>query len=486
MRSMLANKTIIPAGQKSVFYGYASLVVLFCAIALITESYIIALAPVTLLTLVAIINDYRVLYYGFWVVVPFSIEFHLGSFGTDMPTEPIMLGLTGLAILLFISSLSRISLLSQKHTISVLLLLHLIWMLFTAIYSQSSVISAKFFIAKIWYVIPFFYLSFYMIKGKAEIGQIFKILSIFLTVAIAIVLTRHAMDGFTFAGSHHVVRPIFRNHVSYSAILVVVIPFIWALYQNTTKGAFKKYLLVALALFVIGTYFSYTRAAQLCIVIAIGSFFIFKYRLGKLAILSSCILILLLGAYLGTNNRYLDFAPDFEKTIVHRKFDNLLEATLKMEDISTMERVYRWVAGTQMIGERPIVGFGPGSFYSHYTKYTVRSFETYVSDNPEKSGMHNYYLMMWVEQGIIGFLIFVALVFAMILCGERAYHRVTDPQARRYVMAATISTVIICALSLMNDIIETDKVGPFFFLNAAIIVIYDLRSRDSENVPQAY
>jgi uncharacterized membrane protein len=43
-------------------------------------------------------------------------------------------------------------------------------------------------------------------------------------------------------------------------------------------------------------------------------------------------------------------------------------------------------------------------------------------------------------------------------------------------MAATISTVVICALLIINDLIEVDKVGPFFFLNASIIVLFDLKN----------
>jgi len=190
---------------------------------------------------------------------------------------------------------------------------------------------------------------------------------------------------------------------------------------------------------------------------------------------------LLFVGHLATNNKYLDYAPDFEKTITHTNFDNLLEATMKMEDISTMERVYRWVAGSHMFVERPVTGFGPGSFYFHYKKYTVLSFRTYVSGNPEKSGIHSYYLMTLVEQGIIGLLILLTLMFGIILVGERVYHQVREPSARRYVMAATISTVVICALCLINDLLEVDKVGPFFFLNAAIIVIFDLKSKGNKS-----
>lgn len=461
-------------GQINAFYAFASILVLATCIALYQEFYLLALVPVGVLGLVAILADFRLLYYAFWVTLPFSIEFYFGSIGMDLPTEPIMLALTGLAFVLFISKIGTISFRWMYNPISAFILLHIFWLLFTSIFSQSPVVSYKFFLAKLWYVIPFFFLSFHMIKEVSDVHRIVKILAIFLSAAVSIVLMRHAMEGFTFAASHKVVRPIFRNHVNYSAIIVVVLPFLWAFYRNCKDTFYKKVMIGIIALFVIGAYFSYTRAAQACVPIAIGSYFIFKCKLGRVAILSACILGLLLVTHLVTNNKYLDYAPDFEKTITHKNFDNLLEATLKMEDISTMERVYRWVAGSQMIAEKPIVGYGPGSFYNHYTKHTVRSFETYVSDNPEKSGIHSYYLMTLVEQGFVGFLVLLGMCFSIILGGERAYHLVRDPEKRNYIMAAILSTVVICTLCLINDLLEVDKVGPFFFLNAAIIVIFGM------------
>jgi O-antigen ligase len=477
---MLANSIQYLSNYRiKAFYTFIALVAFTIVWALMMDFYLIALAPIAVLGLILIIKDYSLLYYGFWILIPFSIEFYIGSFGTDLPTEPIMLALTFIGIVLFLFKMDSISFKYLQHPISIFILLHLIWLFFTSLFSQSPTVSYKFFLAKLWYVIPFFFMTFHFIRDYRSIEKITKLLTIFLGIAVAIVLVRHSLEGFTFDTSHKVVRPIFRNHVSYSAILVVVLPFIWAFYQNTTNGFRKKCLIGVLGLFIIGTYFSYTRAAQLSLFIAVGAYFIFKYKFAKIALTSSLIIALIGTTYLATNNKYLDFAPDFDKTIAHTKFDNLLEATYKMEDISTMERVYRWVAAMQMVEDRPLLGFGPGSFYFHYEKYTLNNFETYVSDNPEKSGIHNYYLMTFVEQGIIGLIIFMGLIISIIFYGERVYHSLVDNREKNYIMAATISTVVICALLIINDLIEVDKVGPFFFLNASLIVLYDLKNNSS-------
>jgi len=473
----VSNSSYPTYPKLKLFYGFALIIAGVIGLVLLNEQYHLAFAPLVILALVLIIKDYSLLYYGFWVVLPFSIEFYVGSFGTDLPTEPMMLILTFLGIMLYLLRIKKVSISYISHPISIILILQLVWLFFTSVFSQSPVVSYKFFLAKLWYVIPFFFLTFHFIRGHLEVEKITKLLIIFLGIAMTIVLVRHAMLGFTFKTSHEVVRPIFRNHVSYSAILVIFLPFIWAFYKNNERKGLNKILIGVIILFMIGTYFSYTRAAQLCLIIAPGAYFIFKYKLGKIALTSSLILAILGSAYLINDNKYLDYTPDFSKTIAHKKFDNLIEATYKMEDISTMERVYRWVAAMQMIQDRPILGFGPGSFYFHYKKYTINSFQTYVSDNPEKSGIHNYYLMMWVEQGILGLLLFMGFIISIIVYGEKLYHRLSNSKEKNYIMAATVSTVVICALLIINDLIEVDKVGPFFFLNASLIVLFDLKSR---------
>ncbi len=162
------------------------------------------------------------------------------------------------------------------------------------------------------------------------------------------------------------------------------------------------------------------------------------------------------------------------QTVAHTELADIVSSTSELKDVSTMERYYRWIAGVQMIAEKPIFGFGPGNFYHFYKAYTLSRFSTYVSNNPEKSGIHNYYLMTALEQGLIGLIIFLALIYYTIIYGEKVYHQTVERKRKDLVMAAMLSTIIIDAFLIMNDMIETDKVGSFFFFNIAIIVILDL------------
>ena len=139
-----------------------------------------------------------------------------------------------------------------------------------------------------------------------------------------------------------------------------------------------------------------------------------------------------------------------------------------------MERVYRWVAAARMVHDRPYMGVGSGNFYNYYKQYTVTSFETYISDNDEHSTVHNYYLLMLAEQGWTGLAIFLLLTFAVFIYGEYIYFKMKSRENRRAVMILLLVMFSIIINLLLSDMLESDKVGPFFFMIIALLALLDL------------
>ena len=64
------------------------------------------------------------------------------------------------------------------------------------------------------------------------------------------------------------------------------------------------------------------------------------------------------------------------------------------------------------------------------------------------------------------------------LKGEEIYHRTTDKSRRRTLVAALLCFSLTNLLMLMNDFVETDKIGSLFILSVAIMVNVDLKARD--------
>ena len=436
-----------------------------------------SLLPLALLPLIAIIwitvVEIKWVYYLLFFLIPFSAETDLpGGINVDFPAELLMLGLMFVFILWAARNLAQLDAKVVLHPLALLLIAHYLWIFIGIFHSDHTVISIKFFLSKTWFILVFFFAILYLYNDKDTYKKSFEYFFIALMTTVIIVTVRHGIEqDFSFSGVNFVLGPFYRNHVTYASICAVFWPFVYWLYRITPAKNISRWVYaLSLVVLFIAINLSYTRAAIGAIVLSAGFAFIIKKRWTKYAIFGA---IMMTGLFIGNlfrNNNYLNLAPRYEKAISHDNFDDLLSATYKLEDISTMERVYRWVAAFHMIGEKPAFGYGPGGFYSSYKGYTINKFRTYVSDNPDQSGVHNYFLMIAVEQGIIGLLIFIALIIAFFLYAERVYHSTPILWEKHLVMAASLSMFIIVVLQLMNDLIETDKVGPFFFISLAIVV----------------
>jgi len=450
---------------------FAALLILSIGLAVGLDAVWPVIIPVALVGLVFIATNFNRFYYLFFFLLPFSIEVDLpGGFATDLPSEPLMLILSYCTLLILASKMGERGSKAMTHPIALLLILHIAWIALSSIYSSNILYSVKYLLAKSWYVLPFYFLPLFM-DGEKSFRKLFGYLCTGLLISVIYVMLRHGQMGFSFDAINDAVRPIYRNHVNYGIMLIAVLPYY--IYLNT--GQEKKpglRFLAGLLLLLAAVYLTYTRAAHIAVILAVCVYFVIRWRLARWAVLSGLVLILFLGVFLSVNNRYLEMAPDYTKAITHKKFDNLVEATYKMEDISTVERFYRWIAGVNMVKARPLTGFGPACFYSQYEPYTVSSYKTYVSDNPEKSGIHNYYLMVAVEQGLPGLLIFMLLAIVPVFYAEQAYHSLGSSDEANLVMTAVVSLVCILAVLFINDLLEADKVGPLFFLSLSIITYY--------------
>ncbi|MCP3929695.1 MAG: O-antigen ligase family protein [Bacteroidetes bacterium] len=449
--------------------------------AIITEEYLLMAFPAVVMIAYLCVVDFRMVFFLLVASIPLSTEYYFpNGFSTDLPTEPLMIGLMGAYLLYVLKNGKKLSSAFFRHPITLILLLHLSWIIITTLTSGNYLISVKFLLAKIWYVTTLYFLAGHILKTEKDFKRLFWFLLIPTLFVIVTSTMRHAAYGFSFEERFRVFSPFFRNHVAYAAVVSTLFPFLWFAREWYEKGSFRRRVLIfAVLLFFVAIQLSYTRAAFISIIIAVLTYLIIRFRLMKIVLTSAVIVTIMGASHLAHNNTYLDYAPNYERTIAHTQFDNLVEATYKMEDISTMERVYRWVAGVYMSVEKPYMGFGPGNFYNFYKPYTVHAFKTYVSDNPEKSGIHSYFLMILVEQGFPGLLIFVFLLFYALIKGEDLYHNTKNRKIRRIVLMVLLSMVVIDALLIINDLVETDKIGSLFFINLAVLVNMDLAMSNS-------
>jgi len=434
--------------------------------------YLIGIPFSIVLAAYSILNP-KLIYYLLFALIPFSTEINLpGGIGLDFPGEPLMLVYTGLVIFLAIEHLRKWDGNLFYNGMTVLIISLFGWSIISTVFSSQPIISLKYLAAKVWYILPFYFGTLIIFQRDiTKVRWLIKLIVGVTLIATLYVVARHSMMGFAFKAVNGAGRPFFRNHVTYGALLVLILPYLFYLWKTSRNPLRIIIYGLSLLFFGFAIYTTYTRAAYVCVVGIAAGYFMIRFKLTSITLIAALILSSVGIGYLIHKNQFLQFAPNYEKTISHQNINNLMEATVKGEDVSTMERVHRWVAGMRMVAAKPLTGFGPGAFYESYEPYTLNSFETFVSDNPEKSGIHNYYLMTCVEQGIPGLILFFLLTAFPLLMAQRAYHKLKRIELKSLVMAAALSLISIDLLLLINDLLEADKVGSYYYLSIAIIVL---------------
>jgi O-antigen ligase len=160
-------------------------------------------------------------------------------------------------------------------------------------------------------------------------------------------------------------------------------------------------------------------------------------------------------------------------TYTQRNFTDLITATFRGTDMSSMERFYRWIAVARMSQDHMIVGVGPNNFYDHYKNYTSPMFKTWVSRNEERSTTHNYFMFLLVEQGWPATILYAILMIAIFAFSQRIYHRTKDPVYKKLTMAIAMMLAAGFINNFFSELWETHKIGAMFYLGIIFLILLD-------------
>jgi len=421
----------------------------------------------------------------FWlmiVMLPFSAELQVtDSLGLDFPDEPMLMLLTGFCIVKWIYKPADFPVTVLKSTVFMVIVLQVCWIVITSFFSMNPLLSVKFLLAKSWYIIPFVLLFQVIIKGKSDLIKLGKFLIIPMMIVVIQALIRHAFYGYSFEGIKQTLYPFFRNHVNYSAMLVCLLVVLWTFLKLTpATNPNYKWIITGLVIGLIGLILSYSRGAWLALIMGIITLFAVQ---GKRMLQCWMLLIFsvaLIFSWLVYDHQYLQFAPDHDHTVFHTDFSEHLKATVTFKDVSNAERFYRWVAGIKMIVAKPVTGFGPNNFYQYYKPYASELFKTWVSNNPDHSTVHNYFLLVALQQGIPGLILFMGLLTLLFYRLQKLYHQLHSAFYREMAMAAAVILMMITTLNFLSDLIETDKIGSLYWLCAGVTIWLENKLKEEQ------
>ena len=458
-----------------------------CYLVWIDQAYL-ALAPVGLLAMYCAIAYTQWTYLALALLTPLSvnIEEYTDSFGLFIPTEPILFGLLILMLLRHIQDRAFEKEI-WRHPIVWAVSFYLFWIFITSVTSQHPMASFKFFLTKLWFVVPILFYGPNVFKQTKHVKTFIWLLTIGMVVAITYTLIVHASYNFGEKEGHWVMWPFFKDHTIYGAAVAFVTPLIFGLYFMKKHNPLMQVTIIGLAIIIVlGLYFSYTRAAQLSVVASLCVLAAIKLKI-KFSWIVSGVAILGIFLFLSKDAIQMELERNKIEHTTKEGFSERIQSAANITtDASNLERLNRWSCAIEMFKERPVFGFGPGTYAFEYARFQDPDNLTIISTNFGDGGnAHSEFLGPLSESGLIGMLSMIFIVIAIFYKGITLYIKwpTDDKEMRTLILSMNMALVTYFVHGTFNNYLDTDKAAiPIWAFCAAFIALeISLKKREQLN-----
>lgn len=442
------------------------------------EFYWLNLLPAVLLIGWAMVaaTDKVLLFIVFATPLSINLEqLDLGGVGIALPTEPLMVALMLLFILKLALERGTLDSRVVRHPVTVIILLQLAWMAICIVPSSMVLVSVKYFAARLWFVCTMYFMATRLFRNPKNMHHFFRCFLAGLAIVVVYTLINHARFHFAEDPAHWVMSPFFKDHTSYGAILALAIPYAVAVVSMPGQSRTHRWIAALLVmLLLVGIVFSYTRAAWVGLAGALGVFVVMRLRVPVWAL---GLLALVIGGIAWANMERITIAMERNRT--HRNDDlaqHVSSISNLSSDASNLERINRWNSALRMFDERPVTGWGPGTYMFQYAPFQAARDRTVISTNFGLNGnSHSEYLGPLAEQGLPGMLLVIALVASIAWTAVRLWSRLPPGADRMLTGAAFLGLVTYFIHGFLNNYLDLDKASVPFWGLASMLVMLDIQ-----------
>jgi putative inorganic carbon (HCO3(-)) transporter len=440
------------------------------------KGYIVALAaPFLLILTIAAIFRFDLLIYLAVLVTPFSINLAQTGIGigVSLPSEPLMFGIF---LIFWIKILAEGGLDKRilKHPVTWMIFLHLGWYTITTFTSTMPVVSIKSALARYCYISVFYFSLLYLFIKKQNIHKFLWAYLLPLLAVCIITMLNQASAGFTEQNAHIAMVPYYNDHTAYAAVIALFIPVIIALlFESKINRTLKTFILIVAALLITAIVLSYTRAAWVALAGALGCLFIYLLKIKNWVVYTGIGLVVLTYAlfhveitmFLERNDK--TSSTDYAKHV--QSIGNI------STDDSNIERLNRWSCALRMFNEKPLFGYGPGTYMFQYGKFQKYSERSGISTNfAEGGGSHSEYLGPLSEQGILGPVTFILILAVLLQRTSTFLRRCGNRNTRVIAKGLVLGLVTYIIHGGLNYFLDTEKLAVPFWGFIACLVAFDI------------
>jgi O-antigen ligase len=408
-------------------------------------------------------------------LTPLAVNLKSEDFGLgiSIPTEPMLLGV----LLVFMLKLlldggydKRI----MRHPVSIAIVINLVWIFITTFTSEIPLVSIKFLVSRLWFVVPFFFLIILMFRERKYMKMFNWAYVIPLMIIIFYTLFNHSTHGFDKPSSNMVMKPFYNDHTAYGAAIAFFLPvFLGFVLSKIYHRPSRIFAVVVLTVLVTGIIFSYSRAAWISVAFALGVYLIIafkiKFRWVGLA------LVILVGVFYVFRYQFIEKLEKNKQDSSTDFIEHVQSISNISSDASNLERINRWASAMRLFKERPIFGWGPGTYQFVYAPFQRSKEKTIISTNYGDMGnAHSEYIGPLSESGVLGMLTFTAIVLITFYTGLRVYKRAKDKEIKVLSLVVLLGLTTYYVHGIMNNFLDTDKSSVPFWAFTAMIVAMDI------------
>lgn len=396
------------------------------------------------------------------VPLPFVLDSTL-----RLPSEPIVAVAAILCVL---------HLLGQRPVTSSPIFGELSWVLpliaifsVTTLISEMPFVSFKFAGVNVMYILAFYLLGIQLSRDDPGLfPRMMMAHGAGFVLVTAWALVQYAAWDWNPVVMRGIFRPFYNDHTIFGAAAALMAVFWAATGLGGKENSYRFWHWLLSAFFLAAVVFSTSRAAFLSLLFALLIYLAFRFRPRPVVLVIAGLSFM--GALWHGQSLIRERIQQVEALSYDSEagwMDRQVSVANVSTDVSNLERLNRWRAAWQMFRERPLTGFGPGTYQFQYIPYqdpalANRLTVTDPHNVPEGSGgtAHSEYFLALSEMGIFGLLAWLLLPLRWLWLAFR-HGRRKDTSHQVMVAILALSTYFFHAA--VNNFLTTDQFAFLFW-----------------------
>jgi putative inorganic carbon (HCO3(-)) transporter len=379
-----------------------------------------------------------------------------------------------------------------SHSLSKILLFYWLTLTVSFVFSTMPTVSFKTLIVATSYLLVFYYLlAYYLVTNDWKITRVFFIYALSLFGVVVYTTMKHADYAFNKNISAIVVEPFFSDHTIYGACLAFMVPVMGVLYFKAGKlglNHFKKITAgIFLLVFLVGVYLSHSRATWISLACIPGLLLILRFKISFTSLMVFAGILLLVALLNIETLMPLLIKNKYDSKAKRANLEEQIRSVTNIKnDVSNAERVNRWLCAVRMFKEKPLTGYGIGTYQFKYIPfqkgYEMTEISVTSAKNNYAQGMggtaHSEYLLALAESGLFSSIALVVVALYSLFMGMKLYYK-ANGSIKYYALMMLLSLFTYFLHGIFNNFLTTDKASFLVWGGLATLCALDIKYKKS-------